>query len=680
MALQDRTTNRGFVPGARIIILTREPYVKAGGSLIGAEFLEIKEFLDVTVSSGIGRINTCNITLSNLGDRWFNKARAVPNSTVRQREIVEYLKKVISISEMTERNFERRREFFDLLERKKIRKEDRDISKYYKLDDNGKASPSGFIPGTRVEEYSNFEYIPLDFDLMRRVWVDFKDRDGNWAPGFTGYISSVAPVYNPGQVSTLTLGCKGTLGLFQRSEIIVQESIDPRYEPFRKDQLVSRGQSMLTTNLAGLSGEQIIQQVMGLVQNSYCYNTGDTAKKRSEEYFFQEKLWKLKGDTYRGETLKSSVGYGRDELAYQPIRDWDERTLLEDMIGKLIIDPEIVDPARKRYEVFQQAIRTGLKLYENRAEYAYNICKRAADLVGYDFFEDPKGNIVFQSPKYDKLPRFSGEQKISNEDLSMTMAEPIVGVPDGFEPSYTNDYSNIPYHARDYILDHIGLKSRRYSESEDGIVTFVTTHAMPNIITGFSGEVLKAEQQTGYTAYSRMKELNIEIADRLIALNRRFGIRRHDMQPMIAGGIGNPRLLDRWALQTLNTINSNIKAGTVSLHHRPDIWIGKTVFLVEEQKLAYVIGTTNTFNMSAKGAHDTQLSLAYIHHPSEAIGIPWQLATEKETDFAVTGSELFEEIQKEIDQEWRETYPVQETTTGPVGFFPDDEPTPLPDG
>ena len=340
------------------------------------------------------------------------------------------------------------------------------------------------------------------------------------------------------------------------------------------------------------------------------------------------------------------------------------------MLGKLIIDPEIVDPNRQRFEVFQQAIRTGFKLYENRTEYAFNMCKKAADLVGYEFFEDPKGNLVFQSPKYDKLPRLSGDRRIIRDDLTPTTAEPIIGVPLGWRPVYTENYSNVPYHSRDYILDHIGLKGRRYSESEDGIVTFVTTHAMPNLIGGSNNEVVKSEMQTGYTAYSRQKEFSLEIADKLVALNRRFGVRRHDMQPMVTGGIGNPRLLDRWALQSLNTINSNVKAGTIGMHQRPDIWIGKTVYLVEEQKLAYVIGTTNTFNMSAKGAHDTQLSLAYIHHPSELIGIPWQLATENETNLAVTGSELFEEIKVEEVEDWRGSY---DTTAGSGFVSPGEE-------
>jgi len=88
--------------------------------------------------------------------------------------------------------------------------------------------------------------------------------------------------------------------------------------------------------------------------------------------------------------------------------------------------------------------------------------------------------------------------------------------------------------------------------------------------------------------------------------------------------------------------NININVGTVGLHQRPDIWPGRTVFLVEEQKLAYVVGATNTFNMSAKSPQDTQLSLQYIHHPSELIGIPWLTATEEISDTDVNPIELFE--------------------------------------
>jgi len=662
MALEDRSTKREFTPGARVLILTKEPTQivrDASGyeEMIGEEFLRIEEFLDTTVSCGIGRINDCKITLSNLGDRWFNKARAVPQTHQRQKEVVEYLEKVLSVSELQERNFERRREYFDLLKRGKIKKEARDISKYFDVDDNGNYKQSGYIPGTRKEDYARFEYLALDFDLMRRVWVDFKDRDGNWVPGFTGFISAVQPVYNPGQVSTLSLTCKGMMALMQRNEIVLERSVDPRYEPFRKDQIVSAQRSMLTNNLAGLRGDEIIETVLGYVRDMFSYHSGDYLTKEQSEYFYQERLWHMKDDTYRGQTLSDNYGYGPESIAAQPRRNWSERSNVMDMIGKLVIDPEIRDGEKSRYEVFQQAIRTALKLYQNKTEYAYNICKRVADLVGYDFFEDPNGNIVFQVPKYDKLPRFSGDVQIEQKDLlptgelhalarafNQTVSTRMPGVPAGYRPRYSDNYSNVPYHARDYILDHIALKSRRYSESEDGIVTFVEASSIANILGGFSDEVLKAELQTGYTAYSRVRDLSLEIADKLIALNRRFGVRRHSTQPMVIGGVGNAKLLDRWALLSLIKVNANIKAGTVALHHRPDIWIGKSVFLVEEQKLAYVIGTTNTFNMAAKGPHDTQVSLAFIHHPSELIGIPWQLATADETDTSVKGTEIFESM------------------------------------
>jgi hypothetical protein len=75
--------------------------------------------------------------------------------------------------------------------------------------------------------------------------------------------------------------------------------------------------------------------------------------------------------------------------------------------------------------------------------------------------------------------------------------------------------------------------------------------------------------------------------------------------------------------------------GTVEMHQRPDIWIGKTVLLVEDQKLAYVVGTVNEYNKSSKAPHSTQLSLSYIHHPSTIIGVPWFEATNKGTNYTL---------------------------------------------
>jgi len=545
MALRDRKTKRSFQPAGRVIILIDEQEEK---------YLKIEEFNDINTTVTINGINSCTISLTNANDKWFNKARTVDKSTKRQKEIVDYLYEVLSISELRERNFERTQEYYNLIKRGKIDgSASKRKTKYYEESNNGKLKLVENIPFNYADAYANYEYLALDFELMRRVWVDFKDRNGEWAPGFSGYISSIKPNYNSGQASILTLECKGILSLLQQNEIVLEQAIDPRYDPLKRGEQISEGFSALTNNLAGRSGEEIISTLLNLVRDFYCYNSGNTGsdeqtvrrQKDRGDYYYQEPLWLMKGDEYAGKILSNNIGYGNESVANQPIRNWTSDTPVKEILGKFIIDPEIVSTKDKRYEVFQKAIKTGFQLYQNKTEYAYNMCKSVANLVGYNFFEDPKGNIVFQSPKYDKLPRLKGDLgwSVDGFDFVDMAGNPVI--------KYTENYSNLPYHARDYILDHISLRNRRYSKTENGLVTFVTTHSLCNLIT-VQNETIKAEMQSGFTSYNRMAKINKELAEKLLALNRRYGVRRHDMKPMVTGAFGNSEFLDRWALQSLN--------------------------------------------------------------------------------------------------------------------------------
>jgi len=651
--LRDRTTKRSFKPGARIMVLTNEtPVVEGAGAWVNGvptlsigrkpEWLEITDFLDVTVTNAIGRVNTANITLSNNKDKYYGSGREVSKSTQRQREIVEYLKRVLSISEVLERNIERRESFFKLLKKGRIDK-DAVGKKYYSEDENGFLRKSGYVPGSRSEEYANYEFTSLDLDLMRRVWIDFRDRNDEWVAGFTGYISSILPVFTPGQMSTLTLGCKGMSAILQRSEIVITEALEPKGQPFRKGEFASPGWEELTNSLAGLDGDQIIEKVVTLARDIYSYNTpGAVARgKQQGDYFYQEKLWSLAGDEYpagSGIVLPNNIGYGDRYVAYNPSRSWSSRSSVASMIGKLIIDPEIGGADSSNYKVFQQAIQTAFQLYKNKSMYAYNICQEAAEIVGYEFFEDAKGNLVFQSPKYDKLPRFDSENEEIGGPRQVTLSSPTFDV-DGQQIGlrFTENYSNVPFHGRDYIIDDIGLKTRRYTYTEDGVVTHVTAHATIEWMN-ITDEIINAECFAGSTSYPEIAKLNRELADQIIRLNKRYGVRRHELNPMITGGISNKELLNRFALQQLVKINSGAVLGSIDMNQRPDICIGRTVFLVEDQKLAYVIGTTNTCNRSSQQPHGTTLSLAYIHHPSQLVGVPWQLATAQELSFELPGS------------------------------------------
>lgn len=639
--LKDRTTNRSFQPGARVIVLVKEPsdfrFDSSSKNWIPAtppEYMDITEFLDVTVINAMGRTNVATITLSNNKDRYFGKAKEVRKTTQRQAQVIDYLKEVLSISEIRERNLLRREYYYELERQGKIRRADRINNKYWAVQDNGLLLPSGKIPDTRAQEYSEFEYTFLDLDLMKRVWIDFKNRNDEWVAGFTGYISSLSPVFAPGNISTLTLSCKGWAALLQRSEIVTAQATDPANEPFRKGDFASIGYSAMANNLAGMDGDKLIGTVIGLARNIFSYNTpeahdvtptvvGPIRGKRPEDYFYQERLWNLAGDTYANERLQDNVGYGNGLVACNPVRDWSKTTDVAAMMGKIIVDPEIMVKERNQYKIFQQAIQTSLEMYQNKSMYAHTICQKMAEIVGYEFFEDPKGNLILQAPKYDKLPRLRDSEDVKADPANSS--------------AFSNNYSNLPYHGRDYILDDIGLKTRRYSFTEDGVVTYVTTHAMTeNIGQTITGEeTLNLECAMASTSYSNVSKLSEELGEQIIRLNRRYGVRRHDTEPIISSEINNKDLLRRWALQLLIKINAGQLIGTVGMHQRPDIWMGKTVFLVEEQKLAYVVGTSNAYNRAGQQTHDTQLTLAYIHHPSELIGVPWFLATETENNLTL---------------------------------------------
>jgi len=618
MALKDRTTKRSFHPDVRIIILIKEPTFNYAGIVSTSPvWLEIKNWRDVSTTCSLGRTNSATITLSNKGDRYFNKARQLPTTYKRQKGVIRYLEDVFDISELRERNLERRQEFFEA-EKKQAYLSSR-YGKYFNVLDNGNYSSVNILPKTRKEEYSQYEFLPLDIEKMKRVWIDYKNRDDEWAAAFTGYISALSTVYNPGQSSIVSLDCRGTLGHLETSEIIIKEGVEPQNEPYQKGEFSSVGFSTLTNNFAKMDGDEIIRTTVNLAQDSYCYNYGSVSDKKPKHYFYQERFWQTKGCVYMPddrrykETLGDCVGYGRESYAVNPRRDWNSRTSVANMIGRLIIDPDVVNKSEQRYRIFQKAIQTAFDLWENKSMYANMICRQVANTVGYDFFEDPKGNLVFQAPKYDKLPRIKGDRQHEGGD------------------TYTDDYSRIPYHARDYIIDDIGEKTRRYIDTETGLVTFVTSHSAPDWIN--YGDYVSLMSLTGMTTYERMKKLDPEIADRIIALNRRYGVRRQELKPIVTGALnGDTAMLDRWALANLNKINANVKSGILSMNQRPDLWPGRTVFLVEDQKLAYITDVTNTLNKSAVQAHNTQITLAYIHHPSEKIGVPWHLATAKDVD------------------------------------------------
>jgi hypothetical protein len=617
--LQNRSTKRDFTPGVRVMIETeRASY--ATGSHSGGEILvlENKSVMDATTTMSLNGPSTASFTLANITDKWWRKARVTPKVTARQQEVVAYLTEVLRISEIQERNTERRQEYWDLVNKGTL---PFDLSAFVNQASNGalsSATPPYSL--TREQAYSEYEYFSPDLGLMNRVWIDFRDRNNEWAPGFTGFISMIQKNRTPGQNSTISVNCKGMLAFLQRSEVVVAKAIDPKFEPLTAEELAKIDMQTFTNAFAGLTGEEIIRRTLSYVRDIYCYNSGDLTGKTASDYYHQDKVYRLNGDAIinAGFTSGSTVDEGYRSGGFSDVAprraNFDEGTSTvqdQELTGKLILDPEMLDNTSGQRDIFQKMIRQTFQIYQQTNQFAYNLIRDVAEVTGYDFFDDPRGNINFQAPKYDKLPRVRGDASVPASDIGR----------------FGEDYSELPYHGRDYILDAIGDRGQRIVETEDGIYTYVVARGGIHLVPE-QDNVMTYQIFTGTTSPSQVEEqiADSDVLERIIRLNKRFGVRRHNLRQIITG-MNATNYLVRYALANLNKLNAGHITATASLHQRPDLWLGRTAMLVEEQKLGYIVGTSNSFNRSAQSPHQTTLTLAYVHHPSEKIGVPWLIDT-----------------------------------------------------
>jgi hypothetical protein len=633
----------------RVIVDQSGTITRSGGKIL---VLDERGLLDATTNMTLTGAPSASFTLMNPQDRWFNSARKLSMLTRRQKEVADYMTEVLRLSTVTERNDKRRERFWQLFREGKITKWGLRLATAFGVQTENGIFTRGDSPENRIDAYSLYEYFTPELDLMNRVWINWGDRNNkpnepSLVAGFSGYITTVTRNRAPGSHGTITVQCSGLLGLMQRSEIVLSQALDQRFEPLSGEDIQDQDMQPTTNALAGLNGVEIVERCVTRTQNLFCYNSGtasEIAAKNPDDYFHQDKLWQLTGDRFpepNGAVLSNNVGFGPNSIAYDPARIFVESVDSEvgprlvtgaEMNGKLVIDPDILTNEKGEWDVFRKMIRQTFAIYQNTNQAAFTLAREVADTLGYNLFEDPKGNVVFQVSKYDVLPRLRGDKGIAMQD---TVLEGDI-----LRSKYTEDYSRIPYHDFDYILDSVGDIGQRFTETEANTVNYVMATGEPNWHQQ-KDSTIKYHTATGATSpkllFQEFAKLvstptgmlipACEEAEMVRRHIRRYGVRRHNARALIVGP-GSTNLLTRYALSQMISINAGGRTGTVNLDQRPDIWVGRTVFLVEAQRLGYVVGASNAFNRSGRGPHNTTLTLAHCHHPNERIGVPWLLNTD----------------------------------------------------
>lgn len=529
------------------------------------------------------------------------------------------------------------------------------------------------IDSTRVEGL-------ISLGLMPRIFIDAKGRDGQIYAVFSGLISGVTDIYTAGAEMSIQLTCVGTTRMLELGEIYSLASISQLEQTIASQNIKeSRAELYKSMVFAGDDGVEIIRKVVRSVQAMYCFDAQDDLREENQavvtldanEFFYQHRFWTVETSpyiqgNYEGTDTLRKVGFvkslpltaeelevflastGTSTLPGQSnikVRSFPGRTAglgiqdgdpVDALRGKLLIDKRILEGPQAN--TFQFLIRQQFSLYQSQKTIASQILRKVADTAYYDLFEDPNGNIIFQIPKYNNFPaELTNTELIDVVGLEQSANLPISNVDgsgggDG-SPGLTGfsllsdrsvwDYSPAPEffpehgHGQNYLITNGGgLNHWSLQENETELVTFVEVPSAPNLGIANAPETLVAIAATGRTNQPETRKLQ-----------RRFGLRSVTTQQLLLGrGFFSQRIrtdvLDAFALATLRILNSQAKGGAIGLLARPDLMVGKTVWVIERQRLYYITAVNN--NLTRLGdQYQTVLTLSYGHDIADRIPQPW---------------------------------------------------------
>lgn len=683
--------NTEFKPEFRVFVQEITADQKAGRFV-----REIKGFSSIQIAHAVSGVPTATIIFSNINDRYFNRLRTRTWPKEDADASKAYVRKVLatlSQPQLKEVNPARRLENSLQQEFKVPGGSKTVLSKTVRLESGLQLGQEDFtlnIPGnvgsrsSYTETYLNtlfdlgtrvggtagvgFEN-PLTLGLMPRIFIDMKGRDDQIYAGFSGIISGVNDIYTAGAEMSIQLICMGSSRLLELGEIYTLASIQQLEQTIASQDIPEARRELYKSMVfAGEDGVEIIRKVVRNVQAMHCFDAQEDIRAENsnaktlsqDEFFYKHRFWTVptepffKGNYSGGNPLRKvgavtdvNAGLFIEEglpfpdrpFAARPdgvgIQDGDPVDALR---GQLLIDERILTPGQPQAKTFQFMINSMFSLYQSQKTLALSIIRKVADVVYYDFFEDPNGNLVFQIPKLNNFPgelasgEFSGlgvlfESGVAGASARQTGSSVISTEEALFQGTTVHsgffDYSPSPelFHETDHGLNYLitnggGLNHWSLQENESELVTYVEVPAAPALGFGQSLEVLVAQSATGRTNQEEARELQ-----------RRFGLRSVTTQQLLIGkGFFSQRvreeILDPFALAVLHMLNSRSKHGQVGLLARPDLMVGKTVWLVERQRI-YFITAVNHNLTQVGGQFQTMLTLSYGHDIGDRIPLPW---------------------------------------------------------
>jgi len=503
--------------------------------------------------------------------------------------------------------------------------------------------------------------------LMQRVWVLFRTDGLSNTPEdvkysvVAGIITGVGDEYDvEGTAYNLQLSISGLHRLLELSQIHISAPVYNLKDDLTKEiaehimKPILQGFAAYENAFANLSpcGGYVfalwLTNMMFSFQGSKSdYNNVHTD--RNHGYFYHEPLWILpKMPLKQGKIINgyASTVYKHWVIAVKDALDRPEENVLVDSNMDKIRNsfvPEALYTGETDVEVFdlipipvfdplitllfektgvvQKKIRGAFELFAINTMTAADIITKIATAATAVCYESDSGQIVIEIPKTWRAPHndkrvdlIKEYETFYTETTKLEGEEEFLGVLDirGKE-SYTEDY----------IIHGGFLKNRSSDHNESNIVTDVEATANMNFVS--AGEKLLDLSSTGRTSIDAPYQ-------NILQLQRRFGIRSEQLEPILTNGFSFQTddsgeaanlsdMLDKYAESTMIYRNFAQKActfATVFLH-----WLSVNNNILYAERGELWMMTDKSLSYSSSGEYSCSFSTAWGHSLGERLGNPF---------------------------------------------------------
>lgn len=637
------------LPSARIYIEVQET----------GEVILMDTFVSIETDLRIDGASSATIQLTNRADRWY---------TFNSRDV----KRQTDLSQFLLEAYNEKRYFEINQKRQSLLDEARKLSGQKQI--------------AALNEIITMDQLIM-FNLPYRIWIDFRGRKDlidlqqqdsrkyrdlpdRWYAGFTGVITNIEDFLEIGKSQSITLSCRDMKRVFETTLLTTDLGVNPLIK--LDTDIVEWSKRYYTTSLASYAdGASIIKlatfnanRIFGPSYQHDLWQLPDSTHEQTANT--QQPNVEVVTPTYLGITnRRTPKGFSNffvtsdraniiakfaaiqsknvtfNQKKADVIRFIQENDVLRDFVGDVrsirggfhpdvfinainqmvqgqdtyqgadySVDKMIVNGNAKS-NPYQQLIKGSFN-WETQRITAEEAIKAVAGLTGYCCYCDAKGNLIYQKTRYDDFPGSERETNYDEADQSISLP-----MRDEIGQYSKNDRQSIGmrFHGRNYIIGNESLISRRINKSDTNIVTHVLVPPVINNLT-------TAPELTKYAT-------GVAFADPDIT--RRFGLRLHYAQQLVLGS-WNKLLPQILAEGIVRKLNSTIETCDVNLNMRPDLQLGRTMYLMERRRLFFITGVRNSLTWGKR--HDTSLTGEYGHHPYEPILDPWRIASLGKTDIA----------------------------------------------